>query len=191
MDAIDAALAVCAKCRLILLETISRHLKEVYKTREHLLYQVNNVNDKDLYITQPLLNDMTDVYYVYVKTAVAQMNDNKVNNCFDIPSQVDLPTGHRTVLDVYDLFSDKLLLLEGEIYHVAEHNTCYSTTRGGAALKKKTHTAKWVKTGRKVPVKGGRGLQRTVYRNATTGELRVRKMVARNDGIKRVSYVKF
>ena len=53
---------------------------------------------------------------------------------------------------------------------------------------------KWVKTGRKAMVKGGRGkppTSKTVYRNSMTGESRVRKMVARPDGTKRATYVSF
>jgi hypothetical protein len=63
-------------------------------------------------------------------------------------------------------------------------------TNGKAAVR-----AKWVRTARKVTVKGARGkpaAQKTVYRNSATGELRVRKLVARPpDGIRRASYVKF
>jgi hypothetical protein len=70
---------------------------------------------------------------------------------------------------------------------------------GGAATKKwgikrAALPAKWVSTGDKASVKAGRGKPaslKTVYRNTASGELRVRKMVARPDGNKRVSYVKF
>jgi hypothetical protein len=84
------------------------------------------------------------------------------------------------------------MLLEGEIVASESGNTtsCY-TPHGGAAVKK---TTKWIKTDRKVTVKGGRGkpaAKKTVYRNAANGELRVCKMVARGDGSKRASYVKF
>ena len=63
---------------------------------------------------------------------------------------------------------------------------------GGGVVK--THAAKWTKTTRKVIVEGVRGkpdTKKTVYRNTTTGELRVCKMAARKDGTKRASYVKF
>ena len=62
---------------------------------------------------------------------------------------------------------------------------------GGSA---KTNNARWLPTQRKVSVKGARGkpaASKTVYRNSATGELRVRKMVARSNGSKRASYVKF
>ena len=57
-----------------------------------------------------------------------------------------------------------------------------------AAIKIKIK-AKWVRTASKVAVKGGS--LKTVYRNSNTGEQRVRKMVARPDGTKRATYVKF
>jgi hypothetical protein len=69
--------------------------------------------------------------------------------------------------------------------------------QGGAAhrhpgLQKRNKSGgKWVSTGRKVPsVVHGRP-PKTVYVNSATGEQRVRKMVARPNGTKRVSYVKF
>jgi hypothetical protein len=52
----------------------------------------------------------------------------------------------------------------------------------------KPNGAKWTRTSRKVDVKH---VTKTVYRNSKTGELRVRKLVARPDGSRRVSYVKF
>jgi mannose/fructose-specific phosphotransferase system component IIA len=59
---------------------------------------------------------------------------------------------------------------------------------------KKTHgknpACKWIRTTRKVHVKKSSDT-RTVYRNMATGELRIRKMVARPDGTRRVSYIKF
>lgn len=53
----------------------------------------------------------------------------------------------------------------------------------------------WVSTSRKVKVRQGRGkdaktVEKTVYKNSKTSELRVRKMVTRN-GERKVSYVKF
>jgi hypothetical protein len=36
-----------------------------------------------------------------------------------------------------------------------------------------------------------KSVKKTVYRNATTGELRVRKMVSKPDGRLRATYVKF
>ena len=67
-------------------------------------------------------------------------------------------------------------------------------SKRGRASKPAATKAKWVRTARKATVKGGRGkpaTQKTVYRNSTTGELRVRKLVARPDGTRRVSYIKF
>lgn len=73
-----------------------------------------------------------------------------------------------------------------------------ATNKKGAkpAKPKNATTAKktWERTDRKVTVKGGRGKpcsKKTVYRCSKTGELRVRKMVARPDGTKRATYVKF
>ena len=57
-----------------------------------------------------------------------------------------------------------------------------------------SNSVKWAKTGRKAMVKGGKGkppTSKTVFRNSSTGELRVRKMVVRQDGTKRATYVKF
>jgi hypothetical protein len=56
---------------------------------------------------------------------------------------------------------------------------------------KKPASSKWVSTGRKATVVTNRKpTQRTVYRNSSTGELRVRKMVVRPDGTRKVTYVK-
>ena len=76
-----------------------------------------------------------------------------------------------------------------------EHTTTSATTfAGGGKHTSKRPVSKWVSTGRKVSIKAGRGKPaalKTVYRNSKTGEQRVRKMVARPDGSKRASYVKF
>ena len=49
-------------------------------------------------------------------------------------------------------------------------------------------TQKWINTKRTTTVKS---VKKTMYRSATTGELRVRKMVSRPDGRLRATYVKF
>jgi hypothetical protein len=160
------------------------------KTREDL---VRGGDD----ITQYLLSVMVGMYTEHVQNAVSILDKHvHVQDCFQIASVVNFPqVGNRSILDVYDALSDKLLLLEGEIVAHESGNTatCYTPqSRGGAV--KKSQKPKWIKTDRKVTVKGGRGkpaAKKTVYRNAANGELRVCKMVARSDGSKRASYVKF
>ena len=67
---------------------------------------------------------------------------------------------------------------------------------GGSRGKGRGKGGKWERTAQKVVIKktgGGKAgtAKKTVYRNRKTGELRVRKMVARSDGKKRASYFKF
>jgi hypothetical protein len=65
--------------------------------------------------------------------------------------------------------------------------------RGGGGSNKRAK-GKWTRTTRKARVKivgSSSFATKTVYRNTATGELRVRKMVARPDGTKRASYAKF
>ena len=83
-------------------------------------------------------------------------------------------------------------------------NTGGGKRKGCKNNKPKTHTniskkakqasSKWVSTGRKATVVTKRKplstAQRTLYRNNSTGELRVRKMAARPDGTRKVTYVK-
>jgi hypothetical protein len=78
--------------------------------------------------------------------------------------------------------------------HLTPNNYATRTWGGGHAINTRATTSKWVSTGDKASVKDGRGKPaslKTVYRNTASGELRVRKMVARPGGNKRVSYVKF
>jgi hypothetical protein len=93
---------------------------------------------------------------------------------------------------------DYLVVTGNSFYRVSglAFDTTYemSVMSGGNKKKTPAKTAKWTRTGRKVTVQGSRGKPstvKTVYRNTTTGEQRVRKMVARPDGSRRVSYVKF
>ena len=70
------------------------------------------------------------------------------------------------------------------------------TKKGGKKTSKKgVKSSKWIRTSRTVQLKSGRGkaattTTKTVYKSATTGELRVKKMVTRN-GQKKATYVKF
>jgi hypothetical protein len=59
-----------------------------------------------------------------------------------------------------------------------------SSSGGNGGRKKQT----WISTKRTTTVKS---VKKTVYRNTTTGELRVRKMVSKPDGRLRATYVKF
>jgi hypothetical protein len=49
---------------------------------------------------------------------------------------------------------------------------------------------KWVST-KRIVATGRAGTKKTVYRNSSTGDVRVRKLVSRPDGSKRYAYVKF
>jgi hypothetical protein len=62
---------------------------------------------------------------------------------------------------------------------------------GGAQKARKKNVsapAKWVNTQRTVRTKSG--VNKVLYRNSQTGELRVRKLTARHDGSRKLSYVK-
>jgi hypothetical protein len=69
-----------------------------------------------------------------------------------------------------------------------EDPSCQQT----AGTRKTASRGKWTTTGRKVRVKvRGAFLERSVYRNSATGEMRVRKQSTRPDGSRKFTYVKF
>lgn len=65
----------------------------------------------------------------------------------------------------------------------------------GGKNNSKPSKAEWIKTSRTVKITQGKGkntktTEKTIYKNAQTGELRVRKMVTRK-GVRKATYVKF
>jgi hypothetical protein len=143
-------------------------------------YDVNNANyvaSGAVSITPTVTRSTGDLYRVYNEDKY-DMLVNKTK--WLVPSTIDV------VIDGYNVANATVT----EYITPPTSNTTRNTS-GGAT---KNKTARWLPTKRKVSVKGARGKpasSKTVYRNSATGELRVRKMVARSDGSKRASYVKF
>ena len=78
--------------------------------------------------------------------------------------------------------------------HLAIQPSCDDQQKGGRSGKRASHASNgtWTTTGRKVRVKvRGAFLERSVYKNSATGELRVRKQSTRSDGTRKFTYVKF
>ncbi len=77
--------------------------------------------------------------------------------------------------------------------HIPVRTMRLRTVQEGGGCKNKP-TTQWVSTRRKVSIKGARGKPtciRTLFRHSTTGEQRVRKVVAHVDGTRRVAYVRY
>jgi hypothetical protein len=109
---------------------------------------------------------------------------------FEIPETIETPaftdetsTNKETLLSMHQTL-DTIIMNTHRLY---KKNT---SMKGGSHKKASKRVAKetWVNTHRTVQTKSG--AKKTLYRNSTTGELRVRKMTARRDGTRKVSYVK-
>ena len=105
-------------------------------------------------------------------------------------------------MDELDFSQDATFGMEAAGMEAGMEGGGHRKKKASSAKKKKTTAGKkkasssvatWKRTARKVTIKKARGpdVTKTVYRNSATGELRVRKLVSRSDGSKRVSYVSF
>jgi hypothetical protein len=101
--------------------------------------------------------------------------------------------GEINKMDELDYSQDVTFGMEAAGMEGGGHRKKKAASKKKKPAAKKTTAATWKRTARKVTIKKARGpdVTKTVYRNSATGELRVRKLVSRSDGSKRVSYVSF
>lgn len=145
-----------------------------------------NAGVKELNESKKIGNDDDEVYYEV-------SDEDRPNLAFARKfAQQNFPIDHGGTTVTFLLIKAKWALEELQARGGGRHRQ----RNAFAANKKKAGACKWVSTGKTVTISAprnkGRAAKKTVYRNTSTGEFRVRKMVAsRSDGTKRVSYVKF
>ena len=131
----------------------------------------------------------------YPKRPVGELHNKAYNITFTQVRSYNVSNGSRTTYTYTapEVVNQQLMLVEpnnktGLRAWVLQP---LKASTGGSSkhTKRSSIAAKWVRTTRKVAVKGGS--RKTIYRNGNTGEQRVRKMVAKPDGSKRATYVKF
>lgn len=127
---------------------------------------------------------------IYVKTYVLAKNGNKLYNnkvsCFMRKNKVEY-------FQKTQSFEKEQAWNQVDSFSNGQYTIQRSLSFGGG--RRKHSKATWSRTTRKVKVTQGRGkdaktVEKTVYKNSKTGELRVRKMVTRK-GERKVTYVKF
>jgi hypothetical protein len=154
----------------------------------------------------PLKDNQSVVYPhgvdVHIKLDVSHKSLIKsLNSCIPLPriptiqefrdalNRYVLPTKVSDSTSIYNLYSALKMAFE-DLYPLHER---VETAKGGAKKQRKSSkrpATKWTRTTKKVTVtsRDGKKTQKTLYRNAATGELRVRKMVTRA-GKKVAAYV--